>query len=416
MQAQPEAQPLGPSERAHPLASLKIRDFRLLWTGALLSFIGSWVQTVAQGWLVFELTHDEAKLAMVAFCGMIPVSIFGPFAGALADTLNRRTGLILTQLVFGLNAFVLALLNHMGWIRYEHILIIALINGCVSTIEMPMRQSLVSTVVPKDLLASAVPIQATTFNLARVIGPAIGGQMLAWFGPQSCYLFNGVSYIALIAAVLAIRADLRAQAREVQPIKDLLTEGIIYTFRDRRLKMLFLMESTVSIFGLAYLPLVPALAKEVLKLDKQGLGFIYTCIGIGAMTGLGTLIWLSGKPWKGHVIRIAMTCMGAGLIALSFVRQPLLAFPLFAILGASSIMQFNSTNALFQAIAPEQIKGRVIAMHIWALSGSAPIALPLFGWISREMGVPMATLAGGSVVFLGAMWTWLRPGAMNDLG
>lgn len=385
-----------------------MRDFRLLWGGAFLSFIGSWVQTIAQGWLVYDLTGDELKLTMVAFFWMLPVSVLGPFAGALTDLWNRRLVLVLTQVVYAINALILAWTIHSGTVSYQLILVIAIVNGLVSTVEMPTRQSLISKVVPAEMMASAVPLQAMTFNLARIVGPAIGGLLLDRIGAQACYLANALSFTALIFAVSAIRADLRHASSTIQPMRDLLMEGILYTWREKRLKILFLMETTVSVFGLAYLPLLPAFAKDVLKLDAAGLGHIYTSIGVGAMTGLVLLVTLSQRPYKALIVRICMTSLALALLLVSFVQVSVLAYPLFALCGLSAIMQFNTTNTLFQLLSPEAVRGRVLAMHIWALSGAAPFALPVFGWIARELSVDWAFRIGGALVLGGAALAWIH--------
>ncbi len=403
-----------PPKKRNPFAPLAIRDFRVLWIGAFVSFMGSWVQTVAQGWLVFELTGDEHKLAMVAFCSMIPVSIFGPIAGTITDVVDRRKVLVITQMVFAASAAWLAWANHMGVVQYEFVLIAALVNGFASTIEMPARQSLIATVVPRDLVASAVPLQAGTFNLARIVGPALGGVLLARFGPQSCYLVNALTYSALIISVLSIKANLSATSTRVQPIKDLLLEGILYTWREPRLKRLFLMETTVSVFGLAYIPFIPAFAKEVMGFNAKGLSLIYTMVGIGAISGLLMLISVSHRPFKGIIVRAAMTALGLALLALSFTREPWVVYALFALCGFATITQFNTTNTLFQLIAPERLRGRVLAMHIWALSGSAPLALPLLGSHAKNNGVPSMMILSGSVVVLGAIMAWLTGQQLSD--
>lgn len=389
------------------LVPFTIRDFRLLWTGAFFSFIGSWVQNVAQGILVMQITKNPAMLTWVAFTGMMPVSLFGPFAGTLADTFNKRAVLVVTQLVYGSNALFLAAAIHFHFLRIEHIFIVALINGFNTTVEVPTRQSLVSRVVPSENMAAAVPMQAMTFNLARILGPAVGGLLLDRFGPQSNYLVNGLSYLALIFAATSIRADLSSVKRVSQPIFDLIVEGVRYTWRDRRLKMLFLMECNVSIFGLAYIPLLPAFAIQVLK-DPKLLGTIFSSVGVGALTGLVLLIAYSNRPIKALVVKIAMTTMGLSLITISFFSSLFVVYPLFALIGASAIMQFNTTNTLFQSLAPERMKGRVISMHLWALSGSAPLALPLFGWIAQNYSVEIAMRFGGSMVLLGAALGWIN--------
>lgn len=400
------------ADKISRLEPFKYRDFRLLWFGAMFSFFGSWIQSVAQGWLVYDLTRDEQKLVFVAFAGMLPVSLVGPLAGALVDRFDKRKTLVACQSVFGINALLLAYFIYSRQVEYWHILVVAVLNGFASALEMPTRQSLISAVVPKPVLSTAVPLQALTFNLSRVMGPAIGGILLKSFGAFSCYLANGLSYLGLIVAVLVMRADLSASKAEPQPIYDLLTEGLHYTFREARLRMLFLMETTVSVFGLAYIPLIPAFAEEVLKLGKD-LGQIYVAIGVGSISGLLTIIYISQKPWKSVIVRLAMTSIGVALVALSFAKTREVAYPLFAVLGFSTVVQFNTTNTLFQLIAPPNLRGRALAMHIWALSGSAPIALPLFGWLAHQFSVGMAVLVGGTAVVLGATFGWL---SKTDLG
>lgn len=384
------------------------RDFRLLWAGAFLSFTGSWVQNVAQGWLVYELTHDEAKLAFVTFAAMAPVSVLGPFAGTLADTFNKRTLLVLTQSVFALCALYLMVATHLGFVRYEHILVVAVIVGLCGCLEMPTRQSLISRVVPADEIAIAVPFNAMTFNFARIVGPAIGAILLAAFGPEACYGINGVSYGALILAVIAIRTDLSAGTREPQPIKDLLFEGMLYMFRDARLRTLFVMEGMVSVFGLFYLALMPAIVKEMLGLGKAGLGFALTCVGIGAFSGLALMVFKSSKPIKARIVQGSMVLMGIGISLLAFARSGWSAFPILVLTGAAAIMQFNTTNTLFQLLSPDRLRGRVLAMHIWALAGMSPFGILFFGWLASRTSLQVSLHLGGACLLVGAGWGWLN--------
>jgi len=387
---------------------VRYRDFRLLWVGALFSFTGTWVQNVAQGWLVYDLTNDAAKLAWVGFAAMAPVALLGPVAGVISDTLNRRRVITIAQSIFAINALYLAAATTYGFVSYPQILVIAVINGCAGAVEMPARQSLISTVVPPEEVSAAVPVQAMTFNLARVLGPAVGGILLAQVGVGACYLVNGLSYTALIFAVLAIRADLRAVARERAPVLDLVTEGMRYTWQDRRLRTLFLMEAITSGFGVFYLSLMPAIARDQLGLDAKGLGHAMSAVGIGAVSALLLMLSLSSRPWKARIVQIAMTGVGIGLLGMAFARSPWVAFPLFAFVGAGTVMQFNTTNTLFQLIAPPALKGRVIAMHVWALSGLGPILLPLWGGVAERWGLTVALAAGGLVVCGGAFLGWMN--------
>lgn len=357
---------------------------------------------------------------------MAPVSILGPFAGTLADTIDRRKLLIAAQSIFALSALTLAVAanNVPGQTLLYMIYVIATINGIVGAFEMPARQSVISKVVPPEDLAAAVPLNAMTFNFARVIGPAIGGLLLENFGAQACYLANGLSYSCLIVAAMKIRTDLSAEAREPQPIGDLLFEGMKFTFRDVRLKTLFIMETIVSGFGLVYLSQMPGFVTDVLKLGERGLGFAMTSIGIGAITGLVITTGYANTHRKGRMVGAAMFSMGFALLLLSFVR----GWPVFvclAVAGGSAIMQFNTTNALFQTLSPARLRGRVIAMHVWALAGMSPIGSLLFGWIANvtrvkgvdsvTQGIPLILLLGGVIILAGATWGFFVRDRLRNL-
>ncbi|MCE9559875.1 MAG: MFS transporter [Armatimonadetes bacterium] len=400
---------LGERIRNHPSYQvIQFRDFRLLWLGSFLSFIGSRVQDIAQGWLVYDMTKDPWKLAMIGFYGTIPVFLTAPFMGALVDSLNRRKVLIFCQCVFAVSALSLAFLLHTGRLRYEHIVVVAVVNGLSSSLEMPTRQSLVSSVVPLDRIHAAVPLNAMTFNLARVLGPSLGAMLLALFGPVSCYTFNGISYLCLIFAVLAIRADLTSTTKNTEPMIDLMVEGMRYTWHEKRLKMLFLMEMTVSICALFYLNLMPAIAKDMFHLAEKGLGAMMSTIGVGAITGLVMVSILSNKPYRSHIVRYAMASIGLSLFVLSLTPPTPIAFLCLGVAGASSVAQLNSTNSLFQTLAPERLRGRVLAMHIWALSGIGPLGLPLIGYLAQQYGVDVTLRGGATVVLIGALVSYFN--------
>lgn len=376
------------------LASL--HDFRLLWIGAFLSFTGSWVQNVAQGWYVYELTHDEAKLAFVNFCWSMPVAVFGLFAGTLADTLHKRTVLIVSQVIFALVALALAFGTWNGRVEYWMLPTSALLLGLVATIEMPTRQSVVSQVVPPEDLAAAVPVNAMTFNVARILGPAVGGILLARFGVPVCYLVNAISFLAVIYAVVQIRTYIGPVAREPQPVKDLIFEGMLFTFRDRRLRALFLLETATAAIGVAYMPQLPALVDQVIRparfavagiepelVSKQWLGYAYTAVGVGAFAGLLIVTTFAESHRKGLIVQGSMAAMAVSLIWLSVTDHPWVAMALLAVLGLATVAQFNTTNALFQLLSPERLRGRVLSMHIWAINGLSPFGVLAFGALAN---------------------------------
>lgn len=418
--------------QSNVVRALRHRNFRILWIGAFISFIGSFIQRVAQGWLVYDLTHDEAKLAFVTFCSMAPVSLFGPFAGTLADTFHKRNVLIASQALMGGGSLLLAFLTWAHRVEYWHIVAVALLFGFVSCVEVPTRQSLISRVVPPEDLAVAVPINAMTFNSARIIGPAIGGVLLV-FGPAICYFIDGISYVGLIFSAFWITADLSSSPRGPQPIGDLLVEGMKYTFREPRLRTLFVMESLASGFGLFYIALMPAIATEMLHLSKGGYAFTFTAVGVGGISGLLLTTWLSDRPMKGKIVRASMVTLGASLVLLGVSTSAIISFPLLAIIGGSAIMQFNTTNTLFQLLSPEHLRGRVISMHQWALSGLGPIGTMFFGWLAGYSktphqlqfagmyfttpvgGIPLTLVLGGVGILIAAAWGWYKVTNLSEV-
>jgi MFS family permease len=411
------------AERLPLLRVLQYRDFRILWIGAFVSFTGGQISNLAQGYFVFRLTGDEAKLALVPFVWSMPVFVFGLVAGSFADRFDKRRVLVLSQLLFGVNSLYMAAATYFGFIQYWHIIAIALVNGLIACVEMPTRQSVVSRVVPIEDLAAAVPVNAMTFNVARIVGPGIGGMILNAVGVFGCYLVDGISYLALIGSLRSIQANLSGPKRPETSIKDLVVEGALYAIRDIRLRTLWLFELATAMFGLSYAAMMPAYATDILARGNISaapgmLTLAGISIGIGAFLGLLVVTQLANSRRKGWMVRIAMAMIAAGLLGLSQTQSPWLAFPFLAMAGAGGIMQLNTTNALFQTLAPERLHGRVLAMHIWALNGLSPFGVLMFGNIARATkgdhslpghgGVQFAFALGGAlmaVVFVISFFT-----------
>jgi MFS family permease len=386
-------------------AVLGYRDFRLLWIGAFLSFTGSWIQIVAQGYYVYQTTQSEAKLALVSFCSSVPVFVFGLVAGSFSDSYDKRVLMVITQALLGLAAIYIAIAIWFGFISYPQIVVNALLVGLVSSVEMPTRQSIVSRVVPPELLATAVPIQSMTFNVARIFGPAMGAVALTLVGVPLCYLLNGISFIALIWAALAIRSNLAPTPREKQPMVDLIAEGMMYTLKDVRLKTLFILETITAMFGLSYVALLPAYVQQNMGVvddhaARSTLGLASTAVGIGALVGLLLVTHLAQSESKGTVIRGTMWLIGLCLLGLSFAHSAWLVFILLAGMGLATVAQFNTTSALFQILSPERLRGRVLAMHIWALNGLSPFGVLLFGGLAEATRTNSLWRFGSMVVRL----------------
>jgi len=388
---------------------LRYPDFRWLWIGAFLSFTGSQIQNVAQGFYVYQLTGDKTKLALVAFCLFIPMSLLAPFSGAIADIFHKRTIIVVAMLVNAASALFVAVSYSLGTLQYWHLLAAALLTGVMQTVEAPARQSIVRLVVPAHDFPSAIPAQALTFNLARVAGPAIGGVLADRYGAGACFYVNAASFLGLIFAAFAIRADLSPAEREPQPIWDLLTEGMRYTFLNRALRTLFIMEAATS-FCAFHISQMPAIAKSMLGLGAQGLGWCYSAVGIGAILGLLTLGAVSHLPYKPILVRASMALVAIAMIAIGFVREVWIALPLLGLLGFGTIMQFNTTNTLFQLMSPPHLRGRVISMHLWALAGLAPPGILLFGWLAEVSGLPRSFWIAGGCLLAMTIWAYIRRG------
>ena len=401
------------AERSPLLRVLRYRDFRILWIGAFVSFTGGQISNLAQGYFVYRLTGDEAKLALIPFVWSIPIFTFGLVAGSFADRFDKRRTLVITQLLFGVNSLYMAAATYFGFVRYWQIIVIASLNGLIACVEMPTRQSVTSRVVPIEDLAAAVPVNAMTFNVARIAGQAIGGLVLRVLGVFGCYLVDGISYLALIFSIRTIRADLSPPKRAQGSLRDLVAEGARYAWRDIRLRTLFLLELATALFGLSYAPLLPAYALDILargdlKENVHVLTFAGVSIGGGAFAGLLLVTRLAHSRRKGWLIRGSIALIAAGLLGLALTDRPWVAYPLFAMAGAGGIMQLNTTNALFQTLAPERLHGRVLAMHVWALNGLSPFGVLMLGNIARATkggsdfplhgGVPFAFLLGGGLM------------------
>ena len=409
-----------------------IRDFRLMWTGAFIIFTGSWVQIVAQGYFVYQLTGEESKLALVNFANSMPVFVLGFIAGSLADSFDKKKVLIACQALFAVCSGLLATLTYRGEAQYWHVLAVSFFLGIVACVEMPTRQSVVSRVVPMEQLAAAVPINAMTFNAARIAGPAIGGMLLAKFGVSACYLLNSMTFFGLIAAVAAIKTPLKPEKRQPQPIKDLVFEGALYTYREHRLKLLLILESITAVFGIVYVTLIPAYVVQAFghhdsstQAAKVAIGNAYTSMGAGAIVGLLLAIRVSDSPRRGRSVVISMVTLFLSLIGMSLAKTPVLAYACFAVAGASTLTQFNTTNALFQILSPERLRGRVLAMRIWALNGLSPFGIVFLGWLATQTratplpllgsGVEAALRFGSVFVGAGALYGFTQLDKLSDL-
>jgi MFS family permease len=377
--------------------------FRRYWVGAFLSFVGSWIQNVAQSWLVYELTRSEFLLGVVGFASGVPMLFLAPIGGALADRWNRRNILLITQSLFALSAFALAALTYAGAIRYEYIVALALLNGLVLTVDLPTRQSLVAHLVPRADLANGIALNAAAFHTARILGPAIGGLLLEWVGAAPCFLVNALSFSAILLALLSLRIQPSTDGRAPTGILQSLREGVAFVRARRGLMLLWLNVLILSTFGLSYLVLLPVFAAEVLQVGKTGLGQLYTVAGIGSLAGLLLTARLSGEVPRGGLVIGAANGFAWSVIGFALTTHPLLAKGLLMLAGMFGVMQLVSTNTALQTAAPDYLRGRVVSLHTWAINAPAPFASLLIGKLAQLWGAPTAVAVSTSVCALFAV-------------
>jgi MFS family permease len=377
--------------------------FRRYWVGAFLSFVGSWIQNVAQSWLVYELTRSEFLLGVVGFASGVPMLFLAPIGGALADRWNRRNILLITQSLFALSAFALAALTYAGAIRYEYIVALALLNGLVLTVDLPTRQSLVAHLVPRADLANGIALNAAAFHTARILGPAIGGLLLEWVGAAPCFLVNALSFSAILLALLSLRIQPSTDGRAPTGILQSLREGVAFVRARRGLMLLWLNVLVLSTFGLSYLVLLPVFAAEVLQVGKTGLGQLYTVAGIGSLAGLLLTARLSGEVPRGGLVILAANGFAWSVIGFALTTHPLLAKGLLMLAGMFGVMQLVSTNTALQTAAPDYLRGRVVSLHTWAINAPAPFASLLIGKLAQLWGAPTAVAVSTSVCALFAV-------------
>ena len=385
-----------------------------MWVGAFLSFFGSQLQGVAQGQYVWQLTHREDLLAYVGTVSMLPGTILFPFVGLIVDVFDKRVLMTICMVVLGLGAAVLGFAVQNGTATYWLFFYVSLVSGVLGTLELPTRQSIIRDVVPPEDISRAVPLQAMTFNLARILGPATAGLILTHAKPVWCFYLNALSFAALIYSPWVMKADFTPTGRSKEPIKDLIFEGMLYTWRHPSLRKALILECATSLFSLIYINQLPAYVDKVLHAGRAELGYANSAIGVGAMTGLLVLGFVSEKKFKPMILRIAVSCVVVALLTLVVTRVVWLAYIALALAGAGTIMQFNTTNTLFQTTPPTRLKGRVLTMHFWALSGLAPIGLLVFGQISQGGGLLTALFIGGLALGLVALWGWTKGLELRD--
>jgi MFS family permease len=385
--------------------ALRHRNYRLFFGGQTVSLVGTWITRVATSWLVYRLTGSVLLLGVVGFFGQIPTLILAPVAGVLVDRWNRQRILVVTQVLSMLQSFALAGLSFAGIITVTDVLLLQAARGIINAFDTPARQSFVVAMVDDRAdLPNAIALNSSMVNLSRVIGPSIGGVIIAAVGEAWCFFIDGVSYIAVIVSLLAMRVALEPRVATETKISEELAVGFRYVTRFPPVRSALLLLSLISIMGMPYSVLMPAIATKVLHGGSHTLGFLMTASGCGALAGAFYLASRRSVLGLGRVIAIAACAFGVGLVLFSLSRNLVLSLVVLPLAGAGMMVTMASTNTVLQTIVEEHLRGRVMAFYAMAFLGTAPIGSLIAGVVADRIG-PTATITlGGVACIAGGIW------------
>ncbi|MEP7356199.1 MAG: MFS transporter [Anaerolineales bacterium] len=377
-----------PFQATGTFRSLRHRNFQLYFGGQLISIAGTWMQIVAQGWLVYQISHSELTLGIVGFASAIPALIVAPFGGALVDRLPKRNLLIVTQAVAMLLALILAALAFSGRAQVWHVVALAAGLGLANAFDGPARQAFVVEMVGREDLTNAIALNSMMFNGARVIGPAIGGLLLATVGSGWCFLINGLSYIAVIAGLAAMKLPPHIRLPvTTTPMREM-AHGLRYVLAHVEQFALLLLALIFAVFGLSYNTVLPAFATVVLRAGPEGYGLLNAATGLGAMAG-ALIIARTGGGRRGRWMTVASLTFPIVLLAFAVVTNLYLSLALALLLGLIFMIQFTLINTLLQLNVADEMRGRVLSLYVLTWFGFAPFGNLAMGNLAEHWGLSL---------------------------
>ena len=383
--------------------ALKHRNFQLFLGGQLVSLAGTWMQTAAQLWLIYRLTHSPALLGIFGFANQIPILLLAPLGGYAGDRYSRHRGVIWTQTTLMVLAFLLAALTLTGVIRVWEIIFIGFLVGIVNAFDIPIRQAFLVQMVGKEDLPNAIALNSSVFNGARTVGPAVAGFAILWVGEGWCFFMNGVSFLAVIAALLAMRIErIESRAQGGSALRNL-AEGYRFVRNDVPVRSALLLLSLLSLLGLQYSVFLPVFAKDVLQSDARMMGYLMSAASVGA--ALGTLHFAARTKYTGLARWIAVTSAtwAVALMVFSQARFFWLSATALFLFGFAATVQMTATNTVTQQRVPDALRSRVMAVYAMMLMGFQPVGALLASGVVKRAGAPAMLAVFGAVCFIGAL-------------
>jgi MFS family permease len=383
------------------LRAFRHRNYRLFFTGQLISLTGTWMQSVAESWLVFRLTGSSALLGVSSFASLAPVFLFATVGGTVADRVSRHRIIVATQTASMVLPLILAALTFTHTVRVWHVFVLAACLGIVNAFDIPARQSFLVEMVGRDDLMNAIALNSSMVNGARVVGPAIAGLLVAAVGEGWCFLLNGLSYVAVITGLLMMHVPARPRTIAHRSAWRDTVEGFRFVAHAAPVRALLILLGVISFAGMPYSVLMPVFAQSILHGGARGLGLLMGASGLGALGGALSLVRRQGVRGLGRWVATASAAFGVALVAFSLSRMFWLSAVLLVPVGASMMVEMASSNTLIQAMVPDALRGRVMAVYSMMFMGMAPFGALFAGWMAERLGAP-ATVAVGGFVCLSA--------------
>ncbi len=389
--------------------ALQHRNYRLYWTGQLVSLIGTWMQSVAQGWLMHRLTSSAFMLGLLGFCQFLPVLLFSLWAGVIVDSIDKRKLLLITQSALLVQAALLATAVSTGIVQPWMVLALAFVFGTINAIDLPARQSFVVDLAGKEDLQNAIALNSGAFNTARIIGPAIAGILLATIGEAGCFWLNAVSSIAVIWSIGRMDLPARVGKRfELERALENMKEGVRYAWSTRPLRNLLLLLGITAGLGFQYMILLPVYVRDIQKADAKVYGLLVSAFGLGSLVSAA---WMTRKQDRWHLRRnifIGLLVAAIGMGGFAWSRTLSLSLAMGFLAGFGLILYIATTNTLIQTTTEDRYRGRVMSLYTLMFVGTAPIGALISGSIAQRFGAPVATTVSAAVLLGGAIWMAFR--------
>jgi MFS family permease len=395
-------------------AAFKHRNYRIFWSGSFISLIGSWMQTMALGWLIYRLTKSPFLLGLSSFFSSIPIVFISPIGGAVVDRIDKRKMLIITQACMMFSAFILAALTGFKLIAIWHIFAIAILGGFVAAFDAPARQSLIIELVGKEDLMNGIALNSLAFNSARILGPAVAGFAVAYVGESGCFLLNGFSFIAVIIALMLMTGLEPVNEMKESNLIENLKEGFNYLRQQKVIRNLILLVGISSLFSLSYATLLPIFAKEILGGDARTLGWLMSSVGIGAIIGALLIAKLGNYPRKGRLLLIAGFSSAFFLVLFGTSRWLWMSMGTLAIVGFSNVLYLATTNTMIQTIVADELRGRVISIYTLIFLGGMPLGNLIVGAVAQYFGAPVTVILGSVICLVYTAYTAYRVSELRN--